>query len=138
MGEAFDRAGRVLGDAFGETKREVFEKLTEAHPEAAEIRVRSVGVEGRLEAAVADIEKTFTYHKPFGSQPQRYEMLRTMAKNLAYNIHQACPPSRERSLALTNLQQAIMWANASIAVNESDEEAAGGTLTPDAFLRDGQ
>lgn len=42
MGEAFDRAGQFLGDAFGETKREVFEKLMAEHKDAAEIRIRSL------------------------------------------------------------------------------------------------
>lgn len=29
------------------------------------------------------IENTFTYHKPFGNQPERYEVLRNQAKILA-------------------------------------------------------
>ena len=41
MGQAFDSRGNVLGEAFGETKREVFDKLMEAHGDAAEIRIRS-------------------------------------------------------------------------------------------------
>jgi len=67
-----------------------------------------------------DINNTFTYHKPFGTQPQRYEELRSSAKTLAELISKNCPESRERSLALTNLQQSIMWANASIAINEKE------------------
>lgn len=66
------------------------------------------------------IDNTFTYHKPFGDQPQRYEGLRSSAKDLARIIQQYCPESREKSLALTALQQAIMWANASIAINETE------------------
>ena len=66
-----------------------------------------------------DVEQVFTYHVPKGTQQQRYQDLRAMAKDLAKLIESSCPPSRERSLALTNLQQAIMWANASIAINES-------------------
>ena len=57
-----------------------------------------------------DIENIFTYHKPFGTQPERYEHLRAEAKTLARAIMLHCPDSREKSLALTNLQQAIMWA----------------------------
>lgn len=66
------------------------------------------------------IDNIFTYHKPFGSQAERYETLRTQARNLASIINRECPDSREKALALTNLQQAIMWANASIAINESE------------------
>lgn len=40
------------------------------------------------------------------------------AKELAYMICQNTPTSREQSLALTNLEQAIFWANAAIARNE--------------------
>nr|ALS90840.1 MetaGeneMark_Unknown Function [uncultured bacterium] len=65
-----------------------------------------------------DIAKTFTYHAPKGDQATRYEFLRTKARLLAAVIVDNCPESRERALALTNLQQAIMWANASIAINE--------------------
>lgn len=42
MGQAFDRDGVVLGEASGATKREVFEKLSQAHADAAEIRIRSI------------------------------------------------------------------------------------------------
>lgn len=42
MGQAFDRDGNVLGEAFGETKREVFDKLIALHKDAAEIRIRTL------------------------------------------------------------------------------------------------
>jgi hypothetical protein len=66
------------------------------------------------------IENIFTYHKPFGTQQTRYVQIREVAKNLAYQINNGCPESREKALALTNLQQAVMWANASIAINEKE------------------
>lgn len=65
-----------------------------------------------------DLDNRFTYHAPKGTQAARYESLRGVAKVLAETITQYCPPSRERALALTNLEQASMWANASIARNE--------------------
>lgn len=64
------------------------------------------------------IENNFTYHAPFGNQSARYEEIRNQAKGLAYVIDNLCPKSREQSLALTNLEQAIFWANAAIARNE--------------------
>lgn len=63
----------------------------------------------------------FTYHKPFGDQPARYELLREAGGKLATLINELCPESREKSLALTYTQQVIMWANASIAINESEK-----------------
>lgn len=69
-------------------------------------------------AQVASIEKTFTYHPPKDDQPDRYEAIRHEARELALTLSQYCPASRELSLALTNLEQAVMWANAAIARNE--------------------
>ena len=65
-------------------------------------------------------ENTFTYHKPFGTQQFRYEQLREKAKELAYLYLGMVPPSRERALAMTKLEESVMWANASIARNEVD------------------
>ena len=65
-----------------------------------------------------DIEKNFTYHSPKGDQPNRYECIRNTAKGFAMLINDACPDSREKSLAFTKLEEAVMWANAAIARNE--------------------
>lgn len=62
----------------------------------------------------------FTYHAPHGDQADRYVVLRREALKLAQRIIYYTPPSREQSLALTNLEQAIFWANAAIARNEED------------------
>ena len=66
------------------------------------------------------IAHIFTYHKPVGTQQARYVELRDKAKELALLINADVPESREKSLALTNLQQSIMWANAAIAINETE------------------
>jgi hypothetical protein len=65
-----------------------------------------------------DLKKRFTYHPPKEGQPIRYEGIRTKGYELAKFIEKACPESREKSLALTRIEEAIMWANASIARNE--------------------
>ena len=67
------------------------------------------------------IQNMFMYRKPFGDQPERYAQIRADAKVLALTIQECCPESREKSVALTNLQQAVMWANASIAVRNGNE-----------------
>lgn len=64
--------------------------------------------------------RDFTYHKPFGDQPIRYETLREAARSLAVLIVELTPGSREQSIALTNLEQAVFWANAAIARNEAE------------------
>ncbi len=60
----------------------------------------------------------FTYHPLHGDQPARYENIRGEGQEYAKTLTALCPPSQELSLALTNLEQAIMWANAAIARNE--------------------
>lgn len=86
----------------------------------------------------AEIEKRFTYHPPFGDQPQRYVEIRDHAGALAALICSLTPKSREQALALTNLEQTVMWANAAIARNEKlgegeeTEEAPAETESPEA------
>jgi hypothetical protein len=65
-----------------------------------------------------NIENNYTYHAPKEGQPKKYEAIREKAKELALLIEDVCPTSREKSLAFTNIEQAVMWANASIARNE--------------------
>lgn len=65
-----------------------------------------------------NLDNRFTYHPPKGDQTERYGAIRDLAKHLAELITKATPASREQSLALTNLEQAVMWANAAIARNE--------------------
>lgn len=65
-----------------------------------------------------NIDHNFTYHAPKGDQAQRYVALREKAKELAQCFLDLCPESRERSVALIELETAVFWANASIARNE--------------------
>jgi len=63
------------------------------------------------------IENNFKYHSPQPGQPEKYTALREKAKEFAYLIEELCPPSREKSIAFTELETAVMWANAAIARN---------------------
>lgn len=63
------------------------------------------------------IENHFKYHAPKDGQVEKYNELRAKAKEFAYLINDLCPNSNEKALALTNLEQSVMWANASIARN---------------------
>jgi len=63
-----------------------------------------------------DCERNMTNHPPKDDSVIRtYESLRAEFKELAQYIDQICPASREKSLAFTYLEQALMWAIASIA-----------------------
>jgi len=91
-----------------------------------------------MAAPTVDLDNIFTYHKPFGDQPVRFTAIRDNARELAKLIVSMTPPSREQSLALTNIQQAVMWANAAIAINEKEpvtDPAAILAGDPDKPLR---
>jgi len=65
-----------------------------------------------------DLQNRFTYYAPQGDQNYRYQELRDQAYALAQLFTCWVPDSRERALALTHLEEAVMWANAGIARNE--------------------
>lgn len=62
-----------------------------------------------------ELNHRFTYHAPKEGQPELYEKMRAKAKGLAAFIEKNVPDSRERALALTKVEEAVMWANAGIA-----------------------
>lgn len=66
----------------------------------------------------ARLTNEFTYHAPRQDQVPRYNALRSMALTFATMVVELTPPSREQSLALTKLSEAIMHANAAIARDE--------------------
>lgn len=66
-----------------------------------------------------EVANRFTYHPPTSDQIPRYNALREKAKEMALLIVELTPPSREQSAALTQLQLAVMLANAAIACNET-------------------
>ena len=63
------------------------------------------------------IDHNFTYHPPKPGQPEMYTALREKTKELALMIDDICPDSREKSLAMTKLEECNMWSNAAIARN---------------------
>lgn len=70
------------------------------------------------ERRIQKIERIFSYQSPKPGQPEKYEVLRNKAKELAYLIHDMVPPGEEQDAALMNLRQTVMWSNAGIACNE--------------------
>jgi len=65
-----------------------------------------------------ELDNIFTYHAPHGTQIQRYQMIRDAARDFASLINSQCPESREKIIAITRIQEAVMMANASIAIHE--------------------
>lgn len=67
------------------------------------------------EQELNDLNNNFKYHAPTIEQVAQYDRIRYEAKQFAHTLLQECPPSRERSLAITHLEMVVMCANASIA-----------------------
>ena len=66
-----------------------------------------------------DLENRFTYYAPSSDQVSKYDQIRGAALRFATLLNELTPDSREKSLAITHLEETVMWANASIARNES-------------------
>ena len=62
-----------------------------------------------------ELDNRFTYHAPKEGQPEIYGNIRNKAKELATLINEVCPESREKALAMTELENSVFWANACIA-----------------------
>ena len=65
-----------------------------------------------------DLDNTYKHHEPKNDQVARYQNIRDYGKVLSGLVMAEVPESRERSLALTKIDEAVMWANAGIARNE--------------------
>ncbi len=74
-------------------------------------------------ASMEDLHNIYTYHAPESeTQMELYKTIRASAKEFATLMIEHCPETRERSLALTKLEETVMWANASIARHWEEEE----------------
>jgi hypothetical protein len=62
-----------------------------------------------------DIEHRFTYHKPDEEHARLHDQVRTRLKNVAHSLNILLTEGREKSLAITKLEEAMFWANAAIA-----------------------
>lgn len=68
----------------------------------------------------AEIDNRFTYHPPNDGQVLSFTAIRVTAKQFAHIINAQCPDGREKSLALTKLEEAVMHANSAIARRSGD------------------
>lgn len=67
-----------------------------------------------------ELEHLFKYHAPHGDQPQRYEAIRAAGLTMAKAITANCPAcSADAVFAIRKIREAIMLANAAIAIEES-------------------
>lgn len=68
------------------------------------------------------ITHRYAHHPPTTEgRIDAHRMVRNEFAGLAAFIEELLPPGREKALAHTALQEAAMWSNAAIALNETDE-----------------
>lgn len=76
------------------------------------------------------MSETFKHHEFDDDQIETSELIRDSAEELEATIAMWCVPSREKSLALTKLEECVMWANKAIALHGvwefEPEEAVDG------------
>lgn len=63
----------------------------------------------------ADIENRFRYHPPAGAKVTRHEGMRDACRLFALHLNDELPEGREKSLAITKLEEVMFWSNAAIA-----------------------
>ena len=120
MGQAFDRDGALMGEAFGATKREVFDTLMERHPDSEEIRIKTIHAaaqisdatqllqqesRGGLPGSPLKAERMWAYFA-FAHLPQPLQDVSRPFCDLAQQIIMTQPPTPERTVCLRKLLEA--------------------------------
>ncbi|MCA8923985.1 MAG: hypothetical protein KDD82_19400 [Planctomycetes bacterium] len=67
---------------------------------------------------MTDLDNLFSYHPPKGDQAQRYERLRSAARAFSEEILECTPVGADQSAAIRKVREAVMTANAAIAIGE--------------------
>lgn len=70
------------------------------------------------------IDKRFAYHKPSPTGLESITKLREAFSSVKGFIEVLCPQSREKSVALTELETAAMWAIKAVVSNDPDSEVS--------------
>jgi hypothetical protein len=62
-----------------------------------------------------EIDRRFTYSKPYAERAVLHEQVTERTRNLAHWLNDVLPEGREKSLAITHLEDVRMRANQAIA-----------------------
>ena len=63
-----------------------------------------------------ELHKRFAYHPATPDTATTYSILRDLFERLATAVDELTPDSREKSLAVTHLEDSLMWANKAVAM----------------------
>lgn len=67
---------------------------------------------------LSDLENRFSFHPADTEEKkQAHETIRNTCLRVAVDLNNLVPESREKSLAITHLEEVMYWANAGIARN---------------------
>lgn len=67
----------------------------------------------------------FDYHAPDAEKVKKHEALRYCLRLAAEDIDKTVPDCREKSLAITKVEEAMFWANAALAREPRPESKRG-------------
>lgn len=81
------------------------------------------------------MKKTYAYHKPSIDGIEKIRVLREAFSELHDLIETTAPQSREKSVALTNLETTAMWAIKAIVCNDPQSEIELPAVVDDAAKR---
>jgi len=71
-----------------------------------------------MRTRIEQIEHNFAWHELKTGQPERILQIRQKAKELAYLIVSLTPNSSEQSIAVSEVDSAVSWAEKAIMRNE--------------------
>lgn len=64
-----------------------------------------------------DLENRFSFHPATDETGEQHDVVRSDCRALAHHLNKFLPEGREKSLAITHLEEVMMWSNAAIARN---------------------
>jgi len=72
------------------------------------------------------IDKPFAYHKPSERGLYKINQIREAYSEVKQAIEERCPESRQRAVAITELETSAMWAIKAVVFNDPESEVSTG------------
>ena len=66
----------------------------------------------------ADLNNRFMFHPSNETTGPLHDQVRSLCLAVAFELNKLVPDGREKSLAITALEECMMWSNAGIARNQ--------------------